>query len=85
MVTTTKHQELMQQLLDTLNSLPTDALEEVAIFVDYQRYKANQIDRDQKPRHPVALGGIWKGIKIDEEDIAAARRDMWAGVEDRDE
>jgi hypothetical protein len=76
-----KKEGLTHHLLEECNTLPNEAVEDAASFVDSQRVKVNQAASD-KPRHPVALGGIWKGIRINEEDIAVARRDMWAGVGD---
>jgi len=31
----------------------------------------------QTPYRPVALGGLWQGITITDEDIAKVRREMW--------
>jgi len=32
----------------------------------------------QTPYKPVALGGLWEGITITDEDIAEVRREMWS-------
>ena len=72
--------DVTRHVLEVLETPPTKALADVGSFVDSQRYEAVQHDPDATPRHAVALGGLWKTIRIDEEDIAPARRDMWAGV-----
>jgi hypothetical protein len=44
------------------------------------RHLAPQIERDLQSAATVprrSLRGIWRGLDITEEDIAAARREMW--------
>ena len=67
---------LKQEVIAMLDTLPDDALADVAKFVDYQRHKHGLPERST-PYIPVALGGLWKGIEISDEDIAEARREMW--------
>jgi hypothetical protein len=72
-----------QRLLDAIDALPEKALAEVASFVEYQRYK-HGLEQASTPYEPVALGGLWKGVTITEEDIAEARKEMWGNFGERD-
>jgi hypothetical protein len=67
---------LKKQVLAKLDELPADALEEVATFLDYLRFKLERRSR-QASFSPVSLGGLWKGSSISDEEIADARREMW--------
>jgi len=69
-----------EQVLVVLDTLPEEALKEVAVFVDYLQYKLGH----QTPYKPVALGGLWAGITISDEDIAAVRREMWSSLGERE-
>lgn len=71
----TPQNELKQQILATLNTLPEETLEEVATFLGYVRYKLKRDASQPTPYKPVALGGLWAGITIPDEDIAEVRRD----------
>ena len=69
--------ELKQQIMATVERLPEDALKEVVAFLeDFENRQSS--DKVLQPRYlPVALGGLWKGAVINDEDIAEARREMW--------
>jgi hypothetical protein len=69
-----------EQVLEALDTLPEEALEEIAVFVDYLQYKL----KHRTPYKPVALGGLWAGVTITEEDIAAVRREMWGDFGERE-
>jgi hypothetical protein len=62
-----------QLVLEKLRDLPVDKKKEVLDFVDFLRKKNGT---KKKLR---SLRGLWKDldIKITEEDIAQARREMW--------
>lgn len=63
-----------QQVLEKLRGLPPEKQKEVLDFVDFLKEK-NDV---KNPRR--SLRGLWKDLNIDitEEDIAQARREMWA-------
>ena len=76
--------ELKRRVLTILDELPEESLAEVARFVDYLQYKLKHHPLDtavpsseQTPYKPVALGGVWEGVKITDEDIKEVRREMW--------
>ena len=73
----TKHDEMLRQVIEALESLPTGELAEVASFVEFQRFKREHPEQRDTPYRPVTLGGLWKGVQISEEDLADVRREMW--------
>jgi hypothetical protein len=75
---------LKQQVLTVLDTLPEEMLEEVAAFLDYLQYKLGRRPPQQTPYKPVALGGLWEGVTIADEDIAEVRREMWGGFGERE-
>ncbi len=38
----------------------------------------------QTPYKPVALGGVWEGVTITDEDIAEVWREMWGNFGERE-
>jgi hypothetical protein len=79
----TTAQDAKRRLHEAIDALPEEALAEVASFVEYQRYKHGQ-EQGATPYKPIALGGLWKGVTITEEDIAEARKEMWGKFGERD-
>jgi hypothetical protein len=75
---------LKQHVLAALDTLPEEALEEVAAFLESQRGKRTGRPPDEPPYHPVALGGLWDGQKIRDEDIDDVRREMWRRFTNRE-
>ena len=73
----TTQDALKKQVLAKLDELPTDALEEVANFLDYLRFKLERDSIRQTPFLPVSLGGLWDGVSISDEEIAGMRREIW--------
>jgi len=45
--------------------------------VEYLQYKLGRHPSSPTPYKPVALGGLWAGVTITDEDIAEVRREMW--------
>ena len=68
---------LKQHVLAVLDTLPEEALKEVATYVEYLQYKLGRHPSSPTPYKPVALGGLWAGVTITDEDIAEVRREMW--------
>jgi hypothetical protein len=65
---------LKQQVLAMLDALPDDALEDVAKFLEYQRYKRGERQSTDSPYRPVPLGGLWEGVRIRDEDVGEVQR-----------
>ena len=63
-----------QQVLEKLRDLPPEKQKEVLVFVESLKKE------DDKPQPRRSLRGLWAdlNINITEEDIAAARREMWS-------
>lgn len=74
-----------QRIAALLDELPAEALKEVERFIHFQQYKLGErAESKPSPRFkPTPMGGLWKGIDITDEDIAAVRREMWGGIEER--
>jgi hypothetical protein len=64
-----------QRIHDLVDSLPPDRLDTVESLLEQLRDEDRITIRDGK--RFIRLGGLWKGVKIDEEDIAEVRREMW--------
>lgn len=82
---------LKQQVVTTLDTFPEETLAEVAIFLDYLQYKLERPRADlvvpssqHTPYKPVALGGVWEGVTITDEDIAQVRGEMWGNFGERE-
>ncbi len=77
----------VQQIYEQIQDLPQESLSDLAKYVEFLFFKARTDKQDDKqeqssqegtPYRVVArLEGILEGYDITEEDIAAARREMW--------
>ncbi len=82
---------LKHQALTILDALPEEALVEVVTFLNYLLYKlkdhstgADVTAPPQTPYEPVALGGLWEGVTITDEDIAQVRHEIWGEFGERE-
>ena len=73
----TTKDDLKRQIIVSLDALPEDALPEVATFLEFLHYKIGPRSAQRPFYKPIALRGLWRGVKISDEDIADARREMW--------
>lgn len=62
-----------------IDELPESVLTEVARFLEFIRFKLNQEPLSPRPYTPVALGGLWQGVTITDDDITTVRQDMGQG------
>ncbi|MGH2560328.1 MAG: hypothetical protein ACRDJH_14800 [Thermomicrobiales bacterium] len=77
--------DLEGKIFAEVKALPDEALAEVVQFIEYQRFKTGQQERPyDTPYRPVALGGLWAGHDLSEEEIDEVRREIWAGFGERD-
>jgi predicted Zn-dependent protease with MMP-like domain len=67
--------EMETLLLQEAKQLPADKLAEVIDFVVFLKERQKRAAAIQKK--PVALGGLWEGVNITEQDIDEARAEMW--------
>jgi hypothetical protein len=70
--------DLKRRVLAALDDLPEGSLSEVATFLDFQRFKLSGRPAEKAPYRPVPLGGIWRGVRIGDEEIADVRQEMWS-------
>lgn len=72
-MTEAKALPIEQMVLERLRGLPPEKQQEVLDFVEFLYHKSSP----KQPRR--SLMGLWAdlGVKITEEDIAEARREMW--------
>jgi hypothetical protein len=73
-----------QKILLSLDSLPPEGLQEVVNFLEYMRFKFQDMSKKSTQYKPIALGGLWKGETIDEKDIWEVRKEMWQSLENRE-
>lgn len=67
---------IKQQIVRSLDHVPEETLPEVMTFLEYLQYRQTHRESDRPPYEPIALGGLWTGVEISEEDIATVRREM---------
>lgn len=73
-------ERLKAEIVEVLDCLPPDSLDAVSKFVQFLREQQAQ---KKPPYTPVALGGLWRGVEITEEEIATIRKEMWASLEEQ--
>jgi len=72
---------LKLEITSALDFLPPDSLRLLRDFVAFMRSRTEQPAPQERI---VKLGGLWAGTpEITEEDIAEARREMWANFGER--
>ena len=75
---------LKQNIITSLDNIPPEGLKEVQAFLDFVRFKSQKKTAKSKPYIPIAMGGLWEGEKITEQDIADIRKEMWGNLAKRD-
>ena len=76
-----------QRIIQSLDDLPSDSLAALAEFAEFLRTKA------LTPRPGVvaefapaaSLGGLFKGYRFDDHDIAEGRTEMWSNFGTREQ
>ena len=66
-------------LYHLIDELPDPVLTEAAHFLEFLRFKLTQESSLPTPYAPIPLGGLWKGLTITDDDMAAVRQEMWQG------
>ena len=72
-----------QKIMLSLDRLPPEGLREVLNFLEYMRFKFQNVSKTSTQYKPIALGGLWKGETIDEKGIREIRGEMWQSLEKR--
>lgn len=73
-----------EKILLSLDSLPPEGLQEVVNFLEYMRFKFQDMSKKSPQYKPIALGGLWKEEIINEKDIQEVRKEMWQNLENRE-
>lgn len=68
------------RIIRALDDLPPESLTSVAEFVEFLRIKVSAPPRPGLAPRRVKLGGLWKGYGFSEEEIRAARQEVWASL-----
>lgn len=77
----TTQEQIKRQIITLLDTLPAERLAEVADFVEFLRTK----HAPRQPSYtPVALGGLWSGVSVDDTDIAEIRKEIWGSFGERE-
>jgi len=67
-----------QKAHDLVDKLPDATILDLLAWIQSKRVQ-RQSDTLKATRFtPVPMGGLWQGIRISNEDIAATRQQMWA-------
>jgi len=66
-----------QDMYQELISLSDDSLAEIWQFIEFVKYKKQQVIQESPT---IKLGGLWRDYNVDitENDILQARREMWS-------
>lgn len=78
-------EEKKQGIYRLVDSLPPERLDVAEVLLEQLQVQGRIGMKEGKP--VVRLGGLWKdlGIKITEEDIIEARREMWGRLKESNE
>lgn len=68
------------QIVRALDELSPESLAAVGEFVEFLRAKVGKSSPFSRPPRTIKLGGLWTGYSFSEEDIRAARREVWASL-----
>ena len=68
----------LEELVSLASALPSDAIVELI-------ERAEEMARHPAALMPVALGGLWAGIEITDEDLREARHEIWKRFEENDD
>ena len=69
----------VQDMYQELMTLPNDSLAEIWQFIEFVKYKKQNIIQESSP---IQLGGLWHDYNVDitENEIRERRREMWGNL-----
>ena len=73
-----------QQAHELVDKLPDSTLADLLTWVQSRRDQQKVKNKRASDFTPIALGGLWQGLRISEEEIARIRQEMWAGFGELD-
>ena len=68
-----------QQAHELVDKLPDSTLADLLTWVQSRRDQQKVQNKRTPDFTPVALGGLWQGLRISEEELTRIRQEMWAG------
>jgi len=70
-------EQAKREIQKALDELSPEDISEVALFINYLRFKACPSKDFPLAKENFKLGGLWKGVEFTEEEIAKARQEIW--------
>jgi len=73
-----------QQIIKQIKALPKDSLDDLAAYVEFLRFKAQNAQASEPSEERlriVKLSGLLKGYDVSPERLAEVRREMWRKFE----
>jgi hypothetical protein len=68
-----------QQAHALVDKLPDSTLADLLTWAQSRRDQQQVTSKRTPDFTPVALGGLWQGLRISKEKITRIRQEMWAG------
>lgn len=69
-----------EEIFEQIKDLPPESLKELVYFIEFLRFKLKEREGEEKTPYRIVarLEGILDGYNITDEEIAAARQEMWS-------
>ena len=72
--------DVKEDVINALDDLSSEYAAELIAFIEFLRFKSQK-----RPLHLIKLGGLWQDLPpVSDNDIAEARREMWAKLGERE-
>jgi hypothetical protein len=68
-----------QQAHELVDKLPDSTLADLLTWAQSRRDQQKVKSKRVPDFTPVAMGGLWQGLRISEDEITRIRQEMWAG------
>lgn len=79
-----KDKSLRRKIAHIIDDLPEPSLVELSSFLEYLQFRnARRSAEAEPPYTPVAIGGLWQGVQISDDDLDEARHEMWGALGER--
>ena len=76
--------KLKKNIIHSLENIPPEGLKEVANFLKYVHYRFQKNIPPKNHYNPIALGGLWKGLEVSDDDITSIRNEIWGKLGDKE-
>jgi hypothetical protein len=68
-----------QQAHALIDKLPDATVIDLLTWIQSKRARQQEQNKKVPDFAPVALGGLWQGLRVSEEEITLIRQEIWAG------